>query len=76
MQLSDEEREEAKKIVLRTADDFEKIEGIHEQAWTEPIFTMAEKIRNGEPVDEEYLRRLIVLKEAFDIMWDGTHKNN
>lgn len=75
MQLSDEEKQEAKNIILRVAEDLEKVDGIKEQDWGNAIIQMAEKIRNEEPVDEEYLRRLIVIKEAFNLIWDGTHKN-
>ena len=70
MQLSDEEKEEAKKTILNVAD------GLKEKSFSQDeqfraVLEVAEKIRNGEPVDEEIFRRIIVIKEAFDLFWDN-----
>lgn len=70
MQLSDEEKEEAKKTILNVAD------GLKEKSFSQDeqfraVLEVAEKIRNGEPVDEEIFRRIIVMKEAFDLFWDN-----
>ena len=70
MQLSDEEKEEAKKTILNVAD------GLKEKSFSQDeqfraVLEVAEKIRNGEPVDEEIFRRIIVTKEAFDLFWDN-----
>lgn len=67
--MTDEEREVAKKLLLQIAES-PSASGVD---W---IMRVADKIRNNEPVDDDMLYQVYMFNQAFNLIWDGTHKNN
>lgn len=67
--MTDEEREAAKKLLLQIAES-PSANGVD---W---VMRVADKIRNNEPVDDDMLYKVYMLYNAFNLIWDGTHKNN
>lgn len=67
--MTDEEREVAKKLLLQIAEST-SANGVD---W---IMRVADKIRNNEPVDDDMLYQVYMFNQFFNLIWDGTHKNN
>ena len=67
--MTDEEREVAKKLLLQIAES-PSANGVD---W---IMRVAVKIRNNEPVDDDLLYQVYMFNQVFNLIWDGTHKNN
>ena len=67
--MTDEEREVAKKLLLQIAES-PSANGVD---W---VMRVADKIRNNEPVDDDMLYQVHMFNQVFNLIWDGTHKNN
>ncbi len=66
MQLSDEQREEAKKIILRLADNLKNGDRNETQKYFAITF-IAEKIKNNEPVSDELLQNVYLTEKIFSL---------
>ena len=64
MQLSDEEREEAKKIILHIADNWKNDYTTDKKEYFSIMF-IADKIKNNEPIDDELLRHVLLVNKIF-----------
>lgn len=67
--MIDEEREVVKKLLLQIAES-PSASGVD---W---IMRVADEIRNNELADDDLLYKVYMFNQAFNLIWDGTHKNN